>query len=72
MEYTLPEGFEWVSRRDDYLEFRHIESDLCGAISHCERATTPDGELQGSINYACARLVHHLNTIKSNQDGARR
>lgn len=60
MDYNLPDGFRWTGRAPEYLEFEHIASEKRGAVSHCERAVTPDAELQGCIDYACARLLREV------------
>ena len=60
LSYTLPAGFRWITKSRDHLEFEHIASEKRGAVSHCERAVTPDGEIQGVISYNCAKLLREV------------
>lgn len=60
MDYKLPKGFRWTGRAPDYLEFEHVASEKRGAVSHCERAVLPDADIQGAVNYNCAKLLSEL------------
>lgn len=56
MDYTLPDGFRWTEKAPEYLEFKHVATGRISAVSHCERAVTPDPEIQHCIDYAVNKM----------------
>lgn len=60
LSYTLPEGFRWIVKSRDDLLFEHIATEERARVSHCERAVTPDDEIQRVVDYQCARTIRKI------------